>query len=115
MPGPFDSKIFAAAFAPASEPLKWTQDKAPHRTGTFNAVVLHGAPDSQNAGHPLGAIVADPWTVHVSLDTALIADIRVGDRLSRVGIGAEVLTVQQVCREDSGWILVCSVNERPNI
>ena len=46
------------AFAPMAEPLKWEQDKAPHRTGTFCAVVLHGSPDSQNAGHPLGSIVA---------------------------------------------------------
>ena len=103
------------AFAPMAEPLKWEQDKAPHRTGTFRAVVLHGAPDSQNAGHPLGPIVADPWAVHVPLSVALVADIRVGDRLCRVGIGAEVLTVQQIGRDDSGWLLVCSVRERPTV
>ena len=103
------------AFAPMTEPLKWEQDKAPHRTGTFSAVVLHGAPDSQNAGHPLGPIVADPWAVHVPLSVALVADIRVGDRLCRVGIGAEVLTVQQIGRDDSGWLLVCSVRERPTV
>lgn len=103
------------AFAPMLEPLKWVQDKAPHRSGTFCAAVLHGAPDSQNAGHPLGSIVADPWGVQVPLGTALVAEIHVGDRLHRVGIGAEVLTVQQISRDDSGWLLICSVNERPTV
>ncbi len=103
------------AFAPMAEPLKWEQDKAPHRTGTFCAVVLHGSPDSQNAGHPLGSIVADPWAVSVPLSVALVADIRVGDRLRRIGIGAEVLSVQQISRDDSGWLLVCSVRERPTV
>ena len=100
------------AFAPIMEPLKWTQDKAPHRTGSFSAAVLHGAPDSRSAGHPLGAMVADPWTVQVPLDVALVADIKTGDTLSRVGIGAEVLTIQQIGRDDAGWWLVCSVRER---
>jgi len=113
MRSPFDFP--PGFFQPFAEPLKWIQDKAPHRTGTFSAVVLHGAPDSQNAGHPLGSLVADPWTVHVSRDVALVADIRVGDRLCRVGIGAEVLTVQQISRDESGWIVVCTSNERPNV
>ena len=115
MPSPFDSRLFAAAFTPLAELVKWRQDKAPHLEGSFNAVVLHGSADSQNAGNPLGTIVADPWTVHVALETALVAEIRVGDRLERSGAGGEVLTVQQVSRDDSGWVLVCSANERPNI
>lgn len=101
------------AFGKLTEQLKWSQDKSPHRVGVFGGVVLHGAPDSQNTGHPLGALVADPWVVTVPQSTALVADVAVGDTLTRVGLGAEVLTVQQISRDDSGWVLVCSCNERP--
>lgn len=100
------------AFGKLTEPLKWRQDKSPHRVGVFGGVVLHGAPDSQNAGHPLGALVADPWVVNISYRTALVADVAVGDTLTRVGIGAEVLTVQEIAQDESGWILVCSANEK---
>lgn len=100
------------AFGNLIEPLKWRQDKSPHRVGVFRGVVLHGAPDSQNAGHKLGALVADPWVVNVSCRTALVADVAVGDTLTRVGIGAEVLTVQQIARDESGWWLVCTANVR---
>lgn len=103
------------AFGPMTEPLKWTQDKSPRRVGVFGGVVLHGSPDAQNAGHPLGQVCADPWVVNVSQATALVADVAVGDTLSRCGIGAEVLTVQQISRDDSGWVLVCSCNERPQV
>lgn len=101
-----------AAFEPFLEPLKWVQDKPPHRSGLVSGVVLHGAPDSQGAGHPLAQVVADPWMVSVPLHTAIVADIRVGDRLQRVGIGAEVLTVQAISHDDSGWLLTCTANER---
>lgn len=101
------------AFAPLTEPLHWRQDKSPHKCGTIHGVVLHGAPDSQNAGHPSAAIVADPWTVTVAEKYALVADAVIGDTLRRIGIRGETLTIQQIARDESGWVLTCTANERP--
>lgn len=103
----------ANSFRAFEEPLVWRQDKAPHMTGTFSGVVLHGAPDSQSAGNTLSPQLADPWTVTVERHVALIAGIKVGDTLKRVGIDAETLTVQQIARDAMGWLLTCTANERP--
>lgn len=106
-------KIPEYAFKPMSEPLVWRQDKAPHASGTLGGVVTHASPDAMAAGHPLGQITADPWIVRVPLAAALVASIRPGDTLSRLGIGAEKLTVQEVSRTDGAWLLICSRRERP--
>jgi len=100
------------AFKPLTEPVKWTQDKSPHRTGVFGAVVTQGNVAAQSAGPTAGPVAGDVWTVHVPNSTALVADVREGDTLARVGIGAEVLTVQQIAKCDSGWWLTCTANER---
>ena len=41
MKSPFDNTD--KAFMSLEEPLKWTQDKAPHMSSTFYGVVLQGA------------------------------------------------------------------------
>lgn len=104
----FDSP---AAFGPLSEPVVWRQDAAPHRSGTFNAVVLRGGADSESAGHSLSPIVADVWTVNAPVDCAIAAGVVVGDTLERLECG-ELLTVQSVVKADGSWWLTCTAAER---
>ena len=102
----------SAAFEPFSEPVVWRQDAAPHRTGTFNAVVLRGGVDQANAGASAGPLTADVWRVHAPASVALCADIRIGDTLTRVSRKQEVLTVQEIVDDESGWWLNCTADER---
>lgn len=95
-------------FSPMAEPVMWTEDASPHRRGTFDAVVLHGGV-STGAGDPVSAMFADAWTVDVPDDVAIAADIRCGDTITRDGCR---LTVQKITRNDDGWILVCTSDER---
>lgn len=109
---PFSSTAFDRAFAPMGEMLSWRQDKAPHKRGSFLAVVLHGESQSDAAGPSRGALPADPWSVHIPHTVALAAEISTGDTLLRLGLGAEVLTVQQITPDEAGWILRCTANMR---
>ncbi len=102
----------AAAMRPMIEPVMWRQDKAPHRKGAFGAVVLHGESQSETAGASRGGFAADPWTVIVPATSALCADVAVGDTLTRLGVDGETLTVQQITRDDTGWTLRCTSEER---
>lgn len=99
------------AFEPMSEPVVWRQDAASHRSGTFNAVVLHGAVDSSSAGHALSPVVADVWTVNAPIDCAIAAGVAIGDTLERLESG-DLLTVQSVSRNSGGWWLGCTAAER---
>lgn len=112
MVNPFDGTAFDKAFAPMGEMLAWRQDKAPHKRGSFRAVVLHGESQSESAGASRGAVAADPWTVHVPQGVALAAEIATGDTLSRLGLAAEELTVQQITRDETGWVLRCTAKMR---
>lgn len=103
----------AAAMRRFLEPLVWREDRSPHRTGTVLGAVTHGAGDSSLAGHPLGEITADPYVVTLDEGVALAASVRVGDTLCRVGCGI-TLSVQQINKSDTGWMLVCSAKERVN-
>jgi len=100
------------AFAPMAEPVKWRQDAAPHRSAMMRAVVTRGVVESQSAGPSVARITGDVWTVHVRIGEALVDGICVGDTIERVGIGAEVLTVQQIVKDDAGWWIACTADER---
>lgn len=100
-----------AAFEPFSEPVVWRQDAAPHRQGTFSAVVLCGAVDSAGAGPALSPFVADVWTVHAPTACALAAGVAVGDSIRRM-VGGDVLTVQSIVRDEGGFWLHCTAAER---
>lgn len=101
-----------AAFEPFSEPVVWRQDAAPHRQGTFAAVVLRGGVNQANAGASAAPLTADVWRVHAPATVALCADIRIGDTLTRVNRKQEVLTVQEIVDDESGWWLNCTAEER---
>lgn len=94
------------------EMLSWRQDKAPHKRGSFRAVVLHGESQSESAGPSRGTVAADLWTVHVPQNVALAAEIATGDTIARLGIAAEELTVQQVSPDETGWVLRCTAKMR---
>lgn len=96
------------------EPLVWRQDKAPHRTGTLNGIVLHGQSQSDHAGPSRGTFAADPWTVLVSLDVAIISQVSEGDVLTRIGITGEKLTVQQITKDETGYVIICTSKARAN-
>lgn len=101
------------AFRPMQDMLAWRQDRAPHKQGSFRAVVLEGESDSQSAGSSLDGVTANPWTVIVPLAVALIADIAVGDTLTTV-YGVD-LTVQQISKSETDWVIRCTSNMRaPN-
>ena len=102
------------ALAPMLRPVKWTEDAAPHRRGTFAAQVLEGESQSESAGPTRGAIAANPWTVRVPAShpaNALAAYVKIGDELAlEVGV---VLTVQQITRALDGYLVMrCTSEER---
>lgn len=102
------------ALAPMLRPVKWTEDAAPHRRGTFAAQVLQGESQSQGAGPTVSGILADPWTVRVPAalpQNALAAYVKVGDELTLAA--GVVLSVQQVTRAMDGYLVMrCTANER---
>lgn len=100
------------AFKPFSEPVKWVADAAPHKSGTFTAVVNRGAVDSSSAGASIATVVGDVWSVHADRKTAICAGVKIGDTIHRIGIDGEVLTVQQIIRDDGGWWFICTSNEK---
>ena len=105
------------ALAPMLRPVKWTEDAAPHRCGTFAAQVLQGESQSQGAGPTVSGVLADPWTVRVPAalpQNALAAYVKVGDTLTLAA--GVVLSVQQVTRAMDGYLVMrCTANERaPN-
>lgn len=100
------------AFASLEEPMEWREDKTPHRTGSFKAIVIHGESESTAAGNVRGSIAADPWSVIVDSRVAICADIREGDTLTRVLVGGETLSVQQITRDDTGWVIKCTSKAR---
>lgn len=103
---------FDQAVQAFEEPLVWRQDKTPHASGTLKATVLHGQSQSENAGPSRGTFAADPWTVLVSLKAAIVSQIAEGDTLTRLGIGGERLSVQQISRDETGYVIICTSNER---
>lgn len=100
------------AMRPFYEPLVYTSDKLPGFRMVVNGCVMHGAPDSQSAGHPLATSVADPWTVSFDPFDVAAVKFREGDRLERVGKGADDLTVQEIIRDDAFVICVCTAKMR---
>jgi len=92
----------------------WTEDKEPHRKGTFKAQVLEGESQSAAAGPSLDGIVANPWTVRVpaaNIDNALAALISMGDELTIAPY--TTLTVQQVTRALDGYLVIrCTADAR---
>lgn len=97
---------------PLEEPLKWIQDKAPHKTGMLKAVVLQGAPESNTAGIPIEPLTADSWTVHAPLDSILVDQVKEGDTLER-GIWKNItLTVQRSMVTESGYWILCTATQR---
>ena len=100
-----------AGFGPLVEPVEWRQDAAPHFTGTFNAIVNRGAVDSATAGSSISSITADVWSVHAPTACAIAAGVTIGDTLKRKDSGM-VLTVQRIVRDESGWWLQCTADER---
>jgi hypothetical protein len=103
---------FDRLFAPLAEIVEWRQDGAKGLRGTFEAVVIHGESQSASAGASLDAVTADPWTVCVSEAVAIAAEIAIGDSLHLSSFGREVLTVQQITRDATGWIIRCTANMR---
>lgn len=110
---PFGHRVFDRALRPLSETLAWRQDRAPHKRGSFRAVVLQGAVDGETAGHPRGSVPADEWTVHLPYAVALAAEIAPGDTISRLGLGAEELAVQEVVPTPTGYLFRCTAKMRP--
>ena len=105
------------AFRAFAEPATWRQDKPPHRRGVFPVAVLQSESQSQAAGPTLDGIPADPWTLVVALDVALVADFKRGDTIildSRAtGRGpAPSLVIQQITRTRWNWVVRCTDNER---
>ena len=101
------------AFAPMLEDVLWTEDAAPHRSGTIRAAVFQGASQSANAGPSLAGVVADPWTLSVPLSTALAADIKMGDSITLAPHrGGAVLSVQQITRTAMWYIITATAEER---
>lgn len=97
-----------------SRPVLWTQDKAPHRRGTFEAAVLEGESQSMSAGPSTSGVIADPWNVMAALDVALVADMAIGDTLQLAPNGP-TLCIQQITRAPYWWQIRCTANERaPN-
>ncbi len=94
------------------EMISWQQDKAPHKRGSFRAVVLHGENFSKSAGPSRSPVEADSWIVHIPQTVALAAEIKSGDTLCRLGIAAEKLTVQQISPDESGYVVRCTANMR---
>lgn len=100
-----------AAFEPMAEPVVWRQDKAPHLSGTFDATVLHGESQSDNAGHSRAGISADPWTVICASNPAECVGMVPGDTLT-IEDGT-VLSVQQISKDPAlGWVIRCTANAR---
>lgn len=104
----FDSK----AADPFKEPLVWIQDKAPHTTGTFDGVVLQGAAETQTAGIQTGYLLADAYTVHVALSQLIVDKFEVGDTISRGCWKTTVLNVQRVFKDETGYWVLCTAEER---
>ena len=100
-----------AAFEPLVEPVVWRQDAAPHHEGTFNAIVMRGAVDSESAGSNLGPVTADVWSVHAPTACAIAAGVTIGDTIERLNSGA-LLSVQKIIQDESGWWLHCTAEER---
>ena len=100
-----------AAFEPLVEPVVWRQDAAPHHEGTFNAIVNRGAVDSETAGSSISPVTADVWSVHAPTACAIAAGVTIGDTIKRLNSGA-TLTVQRIVRDESGWWLQCTADER---
>lgn len=100
-----------AAFEPLVEPVVWRQDAAPHHEGTFNAIINRGAVDSESAGISTGALTADIWSVHAPTGCAIAAGVEIGDTIERLNSG-ELLTVQRIVRDVSGFWLQCTAAER---
>lgn len=104
----FDSK----ATAPFKEHLVWVQDKAPHTTSTFDGVVLQGAAETQTAGIQTGYLLADAYTVHVALSQLIVDKFEVGDTISRGCWKTTVLNVQRVFKDETGYWVLCTAEER---
>ena len=100
------------AFSALAEPLVWTQDASPHASATIHGIVLHGAADSASAGHPLGTVTADQWTVMLTEEDSMCVRIAAADTLAPVALGMPVLTVQRIVRDTCGWIATCTAEER---
>lgn len=104
-------KFPETAFDIFKEHLEWNSVRG--ERGTFAASVFHGQSQNESAGPSRGAIAADPWSVMVDADDAVVMKIRPGDKVIRLDSFDQRLNVQQVVRDpDLGWILICTANER---
>ena len=101
------------AFAAFTRPVLWTQDAAPHKRGTFCAAILQGESQQGSAGPTTDGILADPWSVIVPLECALVADMQIGDTLGLgPAYGGTVLTIQQITRTAHNYTIRATANER---
>lgn len=101
------------AFAPMLELVSWLQDAAPHRRGVIRAAVFQGESQSAAAGPTLDGLTADPWSVKVPIDDALVSQIALGDTLTlSPRFGNAVLTVQQITATPRWYVIRCTANER---
>lgn len=101
------------AFAPMLELVSWLQDAAPHRRGVIRAAVFQGESQSASAGPTLDGLPADPWSVKVPIDDALVSQIALGDTLTlSPRFGNAVLTVQQITATPLWYVIRCTANER---
>ena len=101
-----------AALAPMLSLVLWTEDRPPHRRGTFRAQVLEGESQSSNAGPSLDGVTANPWTVRVPAampENALAEYVKMGDELTLAS--GVTLAVQQVTRTLQGYLVIRCTSE----
>lgn len=81
-------------------------------TGTFDGVVLQGGAETQTAGVQTGYLVADSYTVHVALSQLIVDKFNVGDTIERGCWKSTVLNVQRVYKDETGFWVLCTAEER---
>jgi len=103
------SEIFDSpdAFEPFFETLIWQQRKSPKLSKTVRACVFHGRKEIEAYSSMQGVIkrYSDTWSVTMPVTETIAASMVMGDTLQRTEGAKELLTVQNVIKEDGEWII----------